>query len=91
MEYFDLGMVLATILSPIVVYYWVTMDDGAEELTSWWNGKRYDGSFIPLEIVFSIGIGGASFLLIFVGYPVIIGGAIITMIVISLRVAKRLI
>jgi hypothetical protein len=85
MEYFNLGMVLATILSPIVMYYWVTMGDGTEELTSWWNGESYDSGFIPLEILISILIGALIFLLITVIYPAIIGGAIIAMIVISLR------
>tara|TARA_R110000803_G_scaffold1511_1_gene4854 strand:- start:1084 stop:1374 length:291 start_codon:yes stop_codon:yes gene_type:complete len=85
MEYLKLGMVLAIILSPIVVCYWVTMDEGAEELTSWWNGESYDGGCIPVEILMSILIGALTFSLITVIYPAIIGGAIIAMIVVSLR------
>ena len=86
MEYLDLGMVLAIISVPRVMYYWLTMKDGnIKELTKWWNGESYDGDWILLEIVRTIIIGFLTFLLTVVGYPVIIGGAIITMIVVSLR------
>jgi hypothetical protein len=90
MEYLKLGMVLAIISVPRVVYYWLTMKDGyVEESTKWWNGENYDGSWILLEIIMTILVGLLTFLLVLVGYPIIIGVAIITMIVISLR-NKRL-
>ena len=89
MGYLKLGMIIATILAPMVMYYWIIVDDDVEELTKWWNGESYDSSEIPLEIIISLLIMTISFLLIFVCYPLIIGGAIITMIVVSLR-NKRL-
>ena len=86
MEYLDLGMVFATILSPIVVNFWITMEDGYNEnLIGWWNGESYDCYFILLEILATILVALITFLIMLVGYPVIIGGAIIVIIVISLR------
>ena len=90
MEYLDLGMVLAIISVPIVMHYWLTMKDGYnEDLTKWWNGESYDGDFVLLEIIVTIIVVLLAFLLVLVGYPVIIGVAIIAMMIISLR-NKRL-
>ena len=93
MEYLDLGMVLAIISVQIVMYYLLTMEDMFnEEFTKWWNGQSYMGTGIFVEIFISIAICLLASVLILFGYQVIIGGAIITKVVISLRnkrLAKR--
>ena len=89
MGYFDLGMVLAIILSPIVIYYYITINNEMMELTNWWNGESYDGDFFLLEILVTIIVVLLTFLLTLVFYPVVIGVAIITMMIISLK-NKRL-
>ena len=90
MEYLDWGMIFAIISTPILVYCWLTMKDGLNgELTNWWNGESYDGDYLTLEIVVVIFFSFTAFLIVMVGYPVLVGGAIITMMITSLR-NKRL-
>ena len=90
MEYLDLGMVLAIISVPIVMYYLLTIKSAFnEEFTRWWNGQSYMGTFIIVEIFMSTAICLLAFVLILFGYPVIATVAIIAKVVISLR-NKRL-
>lgn len=90
MEYLDLGVVLATISVPIVMYYSLTIDTVFnDELIRWWNGESYDGLLITAEILIAILIYLLTFVLIFVGYPVIAVVAILAKVVVSLR-NKRL-
>lgn len=90
MEYLDLGVVLATISVPIVMYYSLTIDTVFnDELIRWWNGESYDGILITAEIVIWILIYLLTFLLMLFGYLVIAVVAVIAITVISLR-NKRL-
>ena len=90
MEYLDLGMVLGTISVPIVMYYLLTMESVFnEELTRWWNGQSYRSADILLEILGLTFIALLTFLLMSIGYPVIIGVVILIKIIVSLR-NKRL-
>lgn len=90
MEYLELGVVLATISVPIVMYYWLTIDSVFnEELTRWWNGQSYEVGLVVIEVIGAIFLLLLTFLLVLVGYPVVIGAAILANVVTSLR-NKRL-
>jgi len=90
MEYLDLGMVLAIISVPIVMYYLLTIEsEFNKEFNKWWNGQSYMVAFVIVEIFIATVICLLAFVLILFGYPVIATVAIIAKVVISLR-NKRL-
>jgi hypothetical protein len=90
MEYLKLGMIIATILVPVTIYYLLKLKGiFSSELNNWWNGHKYHSELIPLEIVGILLICLVVFLVMSWAYPIFITGAIIAKVVILLR-NKRL-
>ena len=90
MNYFELGFYFATISVVIAIYYSLKLNNPIwEDLIHWWNGGYYDLELLLLNIFLISAFFFAFFLIVLVGYPVIIVIAIPLMIVISQR-NKRL-
>jgi hypothetical protein len=90
MNYLELGFYFATISVIIAIYYSIKLNSPLwEDLINWWNGEFYYFELILLNIFLIFAFSLAFFIIVLVGYPVIIIIATLLMIVISQR-NKRL-